>query len=115
MQLIKFVKLAGFWFVHLPKYEGDVTDLIMVCGADVLCDMLDKDEDGLLEVYVTTDESECTVPPYVIDFVAATKDGSGEQDGADYRLRDWKLDLWLCNVTKYVLGEFPATIYIQLA
>lgn len=112
--LLKFVKLAGFWFVHLPEYEGDPSDLTMVMGADVLCDMLDKDEDGLVEVFVTTKEDECTVPPYIIDFVNSTEGADGEQDGANYRMRDWKLDLWLCNVTKYVLGEFPATIYIQL-
>jgi hypothetical protein len=29
-------------------------------------------------------------------------------------MRELKLDVWLCNVTKYVFGEFPATIYIKV-
>lgn len=112
MQL-KFVKLAGHWLVHLPNYEGDPQDLEMVLGADVLCDLLDRDEDGLLSVSVFTKGEDCE-GEYILDFVNSTTDAYGEQDGANYRLRNWKLDVWLCNVTKYVLGEFPATIHLNL-
>lgn len=51
---------------------------------------------------------------YILEFVNSTTDSTGEQDGANYRLLEYKLDMWLCNVTKYVFGEFPATIYIRV-
>ena len=111
---LNFVKLAGRWFAQLPDYDGDPWDLEMVEGADVLCDILDKGENGLVEVFVTTNRDKCTVPPYILDFVNSTKGADGEQNGANYRLRDYKLDVWLCNVTKYVFGEFPATFYIRV-
>lgn len=109
---LNFVKLAGYWFAHLPNYEGDPSDLVMVSGADVMCDMLDKDEDGFIQAYISDKQFDLCERPtfeYVLDFVNST----GE-DGANYRLREWKLDVWLCNVTKYVFGEFPAEIYIRI-
>lgn len=116
---LTFVKLAGNWFVHLPNYEGHYSDLEMVLGADVLCDMIDTFDTGYITVTVSTEpkESNFTTKEYVLDFVNSTgtgPDSGWEQDGANYRLREWKLDVWLCNVTKYVFGEFPATIYIRL-
>ena len=50
---------------------------------------------------------------HTLDFVNSTT-SNGEQDGANYRMREFKLDVWLCNVTKYVFGEFPATIYVKI-
>ena len=112
---LNFIKLAGKWFVHLPDYPGHYSELEMVLGADVMCDMIDKFDTGHITVTISTEpkESNFTTKEYVLDFVNSTV-SNGEQDGANYRLREWKLDVWLCNVTKYVFGEFPATIYVRL-
>lgn len=112
---LTFIKLAGKWFIHLPDYEGHYSELEMVLGADVLCDMVDTFDIGYITATVSDEpkESNFTTKEYVLDFVNSTV-SNGEQDGANYRLREWKLDVWLCNVTKYVFGEFPATIYIRL-
>ena len=112
---LNFIKLAGSWFVHLPKYPGHYSELEMVLGADVLCDMIDIFDIGYITATVSTEpkESNFTIKEYVLDFVNSTVSNS-EQDGANYRLREWKLDVWLCNVTKYVFGEFPVTIYIRI-
>lgn len=115
--LIRFIKLAGQWFVHLPDYPGDPGDLAMVAGADVMLDLLDVDDCGdvTIEAYTSEEDfnkyrSDVLLPSYTIDFVNST----GE-DGANYRLREYKHDLWLCNVTKYVFdGKFPATIYFSI-
>ena len=116
---LTFIKLAGKWFVHLPDYPGHYSDLEMVLGADVMCDMIDTHDVGYITVIVDTEPSEnqFTTKEYTLDFVNSTGTGSNagwEQDGANYRMREYKLDVWLCNVTKYVFGEFPATIYIRL-
>lgn len=111
-----FVKLAGRWFVHLPDYSGVPDDLEMVCGADSFCEQLDKHKTGLLTVYVGTEPkiSRFTLQEYVFEFDAYSE-WSGEIDGATYRLKsDPDFEIWLCNVTKQVFGEFPKTIYVRL-
>ena len=112
---LTFVKLAGKWFVHLPDYPGHYTELEMVLGADVMCDMIDTHDIGYITVIVSTEPSEnqFTTKEYTLDFVNSTV-SNGEQDGANYRMREYKLDVWLCNVTKCVFGNFPATIYIKV-
>lgn len=112
---LTFIKLAGKWFVHLPDYEGHYSDLEMVLGADVMCDMIDTFDTGYITATVSDEskESNFATKEYVLDFVNSTV-SNGEQDGANYRLREWKLDVWLCNVTKYVFGEFPTTFYIRV-
>lgn len=110
---LNFIKLAGSWFVHLPNYPGHYSELEMVLGADVMCDMIDTFETGNITVTVSDKPSDSifNTREYILDFVNSTT-SNGEQDGANYRLREYKLDIWLCNVTKYVFREFPATIYI---
>ena len=112
-KILTFVKLAGSWFVHLPDYPGHYSELEMVFGADVMCDMIDTFEIGYITVQVSDKpfDSIFSTREYILDFVNSTT-SNGEQDGANYRMREFKLDVWLCNVTKYVFGEFPATIYI---
>lgn len=111
-----FVKLAGRWFVHLPDYPGSPEDLEMVCDADSFCQQLDKHNTGFVTVYVGTEPkvSQFTTQEYVFTFDVYSE-WSGEIDGATYHLEsDPDFEIWLCNVTKYVFGEFPKTIYIRL-
>ena len=112
-----FVKLAGRWFVHLPDYPGSPEDLEMVCGADSFCQQLDKHNTGFVTVYVGIEPkvNQFTTQEYVFTFDAYSE-WSGEIDGATYHLEsDPDFEIWLCNVTKYVFGEFPATIYVRLS
>lgn len=109
---LNFVKLAGHWFAHLPDYEGEFFDLEMVEGADVLCDMVDYHEKGLIRSTISDEpleEESMFDSVYTLDFVNSTED-----IGANYRCREFKLDLWLCSVTKYVFGKFPETIYVRV-
>jgi hypothetical protein len=109
---LKFIKMtADGWYVQLPNYEGHVSDLQMVAGADTLCELIAND---LTEITVTiSDEpfenTNFSTRQFQLEFINST----GEE-GANYRLESLQLDVWLCNVTKYVFGEFPATIYISL-
>jgi hypothetical protein len=109
---LKFIKMtADGWYVQLPNYEGHVSDLQMVAGADTLCELIAND---LTEITVTiSDEpfenTNFSTRQFQLEFINST----GEE-GANYRLESLQLDVWLCNVTKYVFGEFPATIYIRL-
>lgn len=113
---LNFIKLANRWYVHLPDYPGHTDELEMVLGADVLCDMIDTHDIGYITVTVSDKpfDSQFSTREYTLDFVYNTTDSTGEQDGADYMLREFKLGVWLCNVTKYVFGEFPLTFYIRV-
>lgn len=107
-----FVKLAGIWFVHIPDYPGSPEDLAMVEGADVLCDIIDTDDVGYIVSDISTEPFDDLIigrNEYTLDFVNTTED-----IGANYKLREYKLDVWLCNVVKYLFGEFPVTFYIRV-
>lgn len=111
---LKFIKLANRWFVHLPEFPGQPDDLEMVLGADALCDMIDTHNMGIITVTISTEpnENKFTTKEYILDFMFATTLGD-EQDGAYYQVHGLDLQVWLCNVTKYVFNEFPKTIYIK--
>jgi hypothetical protein len=111
---LKFIKMtADGWYVQLPNYEGHVSDLQMVAGADTLCELIAND---LTEITVIVSDE----PFDLNDFKFSTRQfqlefiNSTGEEGANYRLESLQLDVWLCNVTKYVFGKFPATIYIRV-
>jgi hypothetical protein len=105
---LKFVKLANNWFVLLPDYKGKVEDLEMVCGADVLIEHLSKGE-PIVKVLVS-DEQLFSEDNYELNLVSV--DGYG----GTYKitLKDIVEEIWLCNVTKEVLGNFPGTIFFHV-
>lgn len=104
---LSFVRLAGRWFVHLSVYPGLPDDLEMVMGADTLCERIDTKKTGYITVRVS--DEPLNDEELVLNFVENTDDL-----GAWYKLEKFDLDVWLCNVTKYVLGYFPQSIYIGL-
>lgn len=107
MKEIGFVKLANKWFAILPEWEGDVEDLQMVCGADMMLDAISKGSS-----VVTLKVSEVPVNP--IGYTL-TIDGYDEE-GAGYMVEgpDFSGSVWLCAVTKYVFGYYPRTLYVTL-
>lgn len=102
-----FVKLAGRWFVHLSDYPGLPDDLEMVMGADTLCERIDTKKTGFITVRVS--DKSLDGEELILNFIENTDD-----PGAWYKLKNFDLNIWLCNVTKYIFGEFPKTIYIKL-
>lgn len=97
---LRFVKLAGIWFAHIPDYPGDPGDLVMVEGADTLCDSLDNG-DGIIDTVISDDED---LGGFKLNFERE------ECDGAVYEVNSRLI--WLCSVTKYVFNHFPKTIYV---
>lgn len=105
---LKFVKEKNNnWYIDLPTWTGRHSALQMVAGADTLLEIM---AEGRNEVHVFVSDEEF--------------DGSNRLDlvktcwfnGADYINKVYEgtplnLDVWLCNVTKFVLGEFPEKIY----
>lgn len=108
---LNFVKLANLWYAQLPEYTGDIDELEMIAGADDMCETLDFNGDGLVQTIVQDIpfKEGKTGKTFTLNLVK-----SSEDDGADYICPELEQKVWLCDVTKYVFGQFPKTIYIKL-
>lgn len=97
----------GDWYVVLPEWEGDKSDLQMVLGADNMLDILAQGEDTV-RIGISTD------PDTLSDiFLQKTEE---DDMGATYNCFlsfDSVFEVWLCNVTKFVFGEFPDMLFIK--
>lgn len=108
MKLYRFTKEQNDrWFIVLPEWQGSKDELEMVMGADT---MLDYIACGGSEVMLYLSEE----PFDGYDLTLTLKEYI--YDGAMYSLTGKNFecfDVWLCEVTKFVFGEFPQTIYIK--
>ena len=104
---------TGRWYVDLPEWEGDKDELEMVAGADIFLEILAQDEP---EVYVTLSDEEFEGSEILEMKYLGTTEGWEMGSGAWYKLisymgMEFILDMWLCDVTKFVFGSFPKNIY----
>ena len=111
---LTFVKEGISWYIDLPLWTGDKADLQMVAGADTFLDFLSNNGDRVE--------------------MMASKNGEGDYSGilkkvndrpvgggADYELIEYQNvtfpngghPMWLCDVTKFVFGQLPDTIYFK--
>lgn len=109
----------GRWYVNLPEWEGEIAELEMVAGADILLDIISNnhfDGNDFVTVKITTH-------PHYIDidrprYTLKRKKVEGLNSGMIYWVYSEHIsafDLWLCDVTKFVFGgKFPKTIYFQV-
>lgn len=113
---LQFNKEAdGLWYVDFPNWPFDHHNLLMVEGADNLCELLSHEgkttkvsviparhrekHDGYFELAQT--ESSIT-------------GGSTYQvDNETFKQRYNRDTLWLCPVTLFVLGQYPKYIYVK--
>lgn len=103
-----FYKEDGRWYIDFPQYianGGNKSDLLMVAGADKMLDVIsDNTERVNLEF---SDQ-----PLGGSDIIL--KKLIGDPWGATYRTNSKKVKLvWLCNVTKVVMGKHPELIYVK--
>ena len=104
---LNFVKLAGLWYAQLPDYIGNIENLEMVSGADTMCEKLDSDKDGLVQLIVSN--SPLKEVNYTIKRINLTEDF-----GADYYCPELNINLWLCNVTKHLFDIFPDEFWFKI-
>ena len=107
---IKFYKeKTGRWYADLPEWEGSKEDLEMVMGADDMLNLLAQGEDL---IFVQIGDEKFPGANQMIRI------GRGEKEigGAWYLIPsmggiDFDLKIWLCDVTKFVFGDFPMNIW----
>jgi len=103
MERIKFNReLDGRWYVVLPDWKGSKAELEMVAGADTMLDLL---AEVTLRLYKTKVEGADKLE--IIN--------SEVESGAEYYYSSpyfETMKIWLCDVTKFVFGEFPKVLYV---
>jgi len=108
--LLFYKESNGDWYVDLPEWEGSKSDLQMVEGADTMLEYMAEGNN----IVWTHLSDEHFVGSEEMKFIR-TADEVG--NGAYYKLETYKginidLEMWLCDVTKFVFGDFPKSIYI---
>lgn len=100
---VKFYKWeSGEWFVDYPDWKGDQWELEMVQGADIMLDILSNgDKEVSVELSVLSG-----------DYKLSRR--HKESGGRWYHIvgEDIAMEIWLCHVTKHMLGEFPRVMYL---
>ena len=93
------------WYVVLPEWTGDRSDLEMVQGADIFLDIIAK---GRTSIKVKISLEPFEESKYTLTFV------NHEGGGGTYHLESGEFDLtvWLCHVIEFVFGNIPQKIYI---
>lgn len=118
MYLTFYKTEEGRWFVNLPDWGGSTEDLEMVCGADVLLDIISmnhRDSSSIVTIRVHTNPQELSRNRQ--RYVLKRRNIQLADSGKTYWVSGGSLfpfDVWLCDVTKFVFGEFPRTIYIEV-
>ena len=112
MKTLTFKKLASKWFVELDDWDGDINDLEMVNGADLLLEIFAqklKTDKLTMKVWTQKPDEPCGKLQMI----------HHDQDGATYQVEHcafYNSTVWLCNVTKFVFdGSHPGTIYFKIA
>lgn len=111
MRVFRFYKESNDkWFVDLPEWLGDKADLEMVLGADILLDMLSVKGNN---VSVSVDLS-YFVGCETIELVTLGKnEGGGYYLLKNFEGKEINLELWICDVLKFVFGIIPNKIYFK--
>jgi hypothetical protein len=108
---IKFYKTkSSRWYADLPEWEGSKDDLEMVLGADTMLDTLAQGDD-LIFLQIGDEKFPGGMQAILVE------PGTIEMGGAWYLVPsigqiDYDLKIWLCDVTKFVFGSFPETIWL---
>lgn len=115
MRIYRFYKDDLGWFVDLPGWTGEKWELQMVSGADTFCDLLAQGEN---DIYVTLSKEPFDGCEVLELLHLGRLEGPELGEGAWYILDEYAdlpfgLRMWLCDVTKFVFGEFPAKIYFR--
>jgi len=108
MRIFRFYIEENKWYVDLPEWTGEKSNLEMVMGADTFLNILSQGES---EVYVRI-STEPFLGCETLHFIK--EDGSGGW----YKLNTYMglfydMEMWLCDVTTFIFGSLPEKIYFK--
>lgn len=102
-----FYKTQGTWFIDLPSYPGDVADLAMVLGADVMLDELAGSNHHVSLMISDTifENASVLVKDFDLKLVPDELHETAREMGGDFYISESNKSVWLCDVTKYVFAS----------
>ena len=110
---IKFNKEDdGLWYVDFPNWPFDHHNLLMVAGADDMCEFLSEGNHTTVKVIPTSKEEDHPGYAKLIQKEHSLTGGSTYQVTG---LEGFDRDIWLCPVTLFVLGKYPKYMYVKKA
>ena len=117
MRNFRFYKDDNDWFIDLPEWKGEKWELQMVSGADTFLNLL---SDGENEIFITLSNQQFNKSNTLVFRELGRLEGFEMGEGAWYSLEeysgiDYNLAMWLCDVTKFIFGEFPEIIYFSVS
>ena len=101
---------TGEWYIDLPLDQFTKEDLQMVCGADIMLDIISNYGQGI-NLLIDTQPFDGSD---VLELIGLP------ESGADYYIPTLEsktigMKIWLCAVTYQVFGCYPNEIYIRRA
>jgi len=112
MKRLRFYKERdNRWYIDLPEWTGSKAELEMVAGADSMLEYAAEGE-GQVWLILSVDEFENADK---LEFIRLATE---IENGAFYKLDKYRgvevgVEMWLCDVTKFVFGDFPKTIFLS--
>ncbi len=104
-------EVDGFWYVDFPNWPFDHHNLMMVAGADKLCAYLSDDNVETRVNVIPASRKEKHE-----GYAELRRTDHSLKGGAHYEVRGLEgitRQIWLCPVTLFVLGRYPAYIYLK--
>jgi len=114
MYKYRFYKNETGWFIDLPEYiekGGTIDNLQMVEGADTMLDSIAGTADKVV-LSISKEKFE-GADVLVLKEKADPIKGGGYYFLAQFENKILNLDMWLCDVTEFVLGGIPDAIYLR--
>lgn len=111
-QIFRFYKNeADKWYIDLPEWEGSLSELQMVEGADTMLDIVSN---YTRECYLDISDAWFEGS----DLIELTENMRESIGGGMYVMRTHKGEpiehpMWLCEVTVHVFDKLPEQIYIR--
>ena len=109
------------WYIRIPEWPYSHHNLMMVAGADDLCEFFSHDNKAI--VFVSPSKAEHNCYDSLNDGLIYKKETSSLTGGATYKLVNiyneladkWGIPktIWLCPVTLFVFGKYPEYLTIR--
>ena len=115
---IEFQKEAdGGWYVVFPGWPFDHHNLLMVEGADKMCELLSKDGKRTKICVIPAKKREEHEGYFELKRTESSLVGGStyKVDLVEFKERFHRDTLWLCPVTLFVLGHYPKYMYVKKA
>jgi hypothetical protein len=101
------------WHILLPDWRGSPDELEMVSGADTWLDIVSDDKDECV-VYMSEEAFEGAHPIKLITERLPEQGGGGNYVLEVYNMEIIDLEIWLCEVTRWLWGKLPEVIYFRV-